>query len=120
MYDLWEAWKKAQGLGSPAQQDEVAGQTTAGQIAAALVYARGLGTHRMIELGANPGFGRQPFGVTPFGGGWYWVPGPDPMEEHLTLRQRSVWYDEHVKYQAVLRPIEAAYPWVARAVVARA
>jgi hypothetical protein len=112
MYDLWELWQWGKGLSSSARQDEVAGQTEAGQTAAALIYARGEATHGLVKLGEKHGLGLQPLGVTPLGGGWYWV----PLAEQATkpkLQRRYAWYDKHVKYRSVLRPVKTAWQWFA-------
>lgn len=107
MYDLWEVWRREAQL-SRGAQNERAGRDGGGQTAAALISARGGTTHEPVDFARNEGFGRQPFGVTPFGGGWYWQEYVDDREE-----VRAGWYASRVRWKPVLLPLEVAYEWLA-------
>ena len=108
MYDLWEVWRREAQLSRRTQNERADSGGGGGQTAAALISARGGTTHEPIDFAENLGFGRQPFGVTPFGGGWYWQEYVDEREE-----VRAGWYASHVRWKPVLVPLESAYAWLA-------
>jgi hypothetical protein len=68
MYRLAEAWKKDAGL-TNAGQNSAASRDDDGETALALLFARGENSHFLVRFEQGFGFGTQPFGTSPFGGG---------------------------------------------------
>ena len=99
LYDLWELWLPT--LTSRAD-DEVRGNVD-GEMAAALVHARGGKTHAHVEFGDFTDTIAERF-YDHFGC-WRWQPFSDPRR---SAADRDRWYGTHVAGNEVLPPIEAA------------
>lgn len=111
LYGLWEAWRLEAGL-TFAAQNTAAEVDDQGRTTAALVYARGGQTHRLIDFGEMvPGavFGQAVFGAAFFGFAWRWQAFADPR-----WAPRDAWYAALVAGAPVLDPLDSAGRWLRR------
>lgn len=107
VYDLHEAYFLPRGLKSRKEQNEVYAQED-GQVAGALVLARGTRTHQLVSFPRPGGFGDEPHGMGAYGPGWIW-------KEHTWTDQRdelrAAWYEKHVRWRLLWSPLDEAWGW---------
>ena len=105
LYDMWERWRKTEGL-SNSQADNLVSGDDDGKTAVALVHARGAKTHLFVEFGNLT----DTYSDTYFDhyGAWRWQDYSDPGTQFAA---RNGWYGSHVSGHEVLPPLEAALRW---------
>lgn len=105
LYDLWELWCKTAGLKSNAQDPHISGNAS-GEIAAALMFARGGKTHAHLEFDDLTDTFSDTF-YSNFGC-WRWK----AMDRDPRYASRGEWYAVRVAGQEVLPPLESAISWL--------
>ena len=104
LYDLWEFWSKVAGLNMRSEDAALSGDAD-GEVAAALMHARGSKSHALVEFSEYTDTIAERF--YDHYGCWRWQPHTDPR-----FPRRDHWYGVHVANQEVSAPLEAAVRWL--------
>ena len=104
LYDLWEFWSKVAGLNMRSEDAAVSGDAD-GEVAAALVHARGSKSHALVEFGDLTNTYAERY--YDHYGCWRWQAHTDPR-----FPRRDRWYRMHVANQEVSTPLAAAARWL--------